>query len=194
MKRSVLRFIPLLIALFTVSGVQAENDPQQVKPYQHQGKKYPPVYFITNIKGADIKQTLEEHQAFAELDEDAIGAPLAVIAWSGLRMKQDATGFSSLMLSAGTLGIIPIVSNKEYKVGYFVYAGGELVDKYIYSMTSADVENIWAGPPRDSDELKPAEQVFAESTVTQFLHEIAANEELAELFEEYYLYAPAETQ
>ena len=140
----------------------------------------------------DIKEILDAENAFEALDKEAVGAPLAVIAVSDLRMKSDATAFSSLMLSASTLGLVPIVSNKEYKVAYFIYAGGDLVDKYVYSMTSSDVENMWSGRPRDKDELKPAEELFLEQTASEFLNEVAENQKLKDLFDEYYLYASRE--
>ncbi len=176
----------------TIAAEEAREQPVKAEKYQHQGKLYPPVFFKTNVTALPIKEKLESYNAFTKLDEEAVGSPIRVLALNGAQRKQDAAGFSSAMLSITTLGIIPIVSSKVYRVLYVVVVGDEVISSHHYEMTSSEVQNLWTLD--NSQKLKPEEEVFLEQSIDKFLTEVAANEELAELFDEYYLYAPEAAQ
>ncbi|MBN3563664.1 hypothetical protein [Aliamphritea spongicola] len=165
---------------------------QTSTPYQHQGRLFPPVYFQTNITTYPLKKRLRYHQAFKAFTEQENASPIAIVAIEGTRVKSDLTLLSSLTLSAATLGIFPLASNDIHQVTYLIFVNGELFTRYEYQMTSLEIKNIWA---TKADQIqKPEKSLFLEQSVNSLLHEIAANEELAELFEEYYLYAPSDTQ
>lgn len=179
------QFVLSLVLISFSVAVQAEDIPA-IPEYTHVGKQYPPVLFQSNIEDDAFVELLKEKQAFAGIDKDAIGSPVGIRVVKGLRIKQDATAFSSLMLSASTLGLIPVVTNKAFKVQYGVFVQGELISYYEYEMSSADVENMWGGPRLDK--LKPAEQLFLEGSVNQFLLDLKDDSEVQGLFSEYYTY------
>lgn len=193
MKTNGIKLIAALVISLGLSQTALADrteKPATVKKYQHEGKIYPPVFFETNITALPIKDKLESYQAFTRLDEKAVGSPIKVLALNRAQRKQDAAGFSSAMLSITTLGIIPVVSSKVYRVLYLVIIGDEVISSHHYEMTSSEVQNLWTLD--NSQKLKPEEEIFLEQSIDQFLTEVAAHKELAELFEEYYLYAPSE--
>ncbi|SEQ66944.1 hypothetical protein SAMN03080615_02282 [Amphritea atlantica] len=180
------KIILLLTVLFNSGLVQAADPSESFTEYVHQGDPYPPVLFQSNIEGDTFTEKLKSYGAFKSVDKDAMGSPIGIIVMKGLRMKADATSFSSLMLSAGTLGLIPVVSNKSFKVQYGVFVQGDLLSTFDYEMTSTDVENMWSGPR--TSEMKPAEELFLENSLSLFLNDLAKDRKAQELFREYYTY------
>lgn len=157
---------------------------EQFVSYKHFGSKYPPVLFVTNIDDVPVKETLESYDAFSRLDTEAVGLPIGVRVVKGHRTKQDGTQFSTLMLSASTLGIIPIVSNTEFKVYYDVFVQGKSIKQFKYQVDSTDVDNLWSAPYGDR-EVKPSEAKFIEYTLPKFMSELRESEEVQLVFEEY---------
>ncbi|KXJ62247.1 MAG: hypothetical protein AXW14_00245 [Alteromonas sp. Nap_26] len=155
--------------------------------YEHQGTVYPPVFFVTNVEDKAIKGQIEKYNAFSALDDKAVGLPIGVRVLKGHRTKQDGTQFSSLMLSASTLGIIPVVSNTEFKVRYDVFVQGKSIESFEYVMDSTDVNNFWTSAYRDF-ETSPTEEQFLRDTVPQFLKELKASKVAQENFAEYWEY------
>ena len=158
-----------------------------VDQYQHTGKQYPPVFFVTNIENVKFEEELSQFGAFSDISKESVGLPIGLRVLKGHRTKQDGTQFSSLMLSASTLGIIPIVQNTEFKVHYEVWVQGKLIKTFKYQMDSTDVNNIWTSN-YSSRETKPTEEVFIVDTLPQFLTELAKEDELQAVFNEYWLY------
>ncbi|MFW8590426.1 hypothetical protein ACOI22_06480 [Glaciecola sp. 2405UD65-10] len=152
--------------------------------YKHNGEVYPPVFFVTNIENNSIKEQFSAYKAFEVLDEKAVGLPIGVRILKGHRTKQDGTQFTSLMLSASTLGLIPIVSNTEFKVRYDVFVQGQSIADFEYMMDSTDVNNIWTSAYKNR-ETKPSEEVFLKDTLSQFLKDIKDHKDVQEVFAEY---------
>lgn len=178
--------LTFLCMLLPASLMAAGGEDKAFAQYVHQGQKYPPILFQTNIEEQAFADLFNSYGAFEQVDDDAIGAPIGVRVLKGLRIKQDATGFTSVMLSASTLGIIPVVTNKDFKVRYDVFIQGRSIANFEYQMTSTDVENMWSGPRQNT--MKPAEEIFLEQSIGQFLTELKKNEEVQQLFDEYFTY------
>lgn len=172
----------LLIFGFSLSI--AAQDKEVYKAYQHSGTKYPPVFLVSNIDKESYTNALNKHEAFERLDKEAIGLPIGLRIYKGRHVKQDGTQFSSLMLSAGTLGLLPIVSNTEFTLYYDIFVQGKLLERFEYSMDSTQVNNIWTNPHGIS-ETKPAEEVFMETSIDRFLNDLQDSEKAQELFSEY---------
>lgn len=176
----------LLFSGFVFSAF-AQDNVSPIVSYEHEGQAYPPVFFVTNIEDEEIKSMMEKYQAFMALDEDAVGLPIGVRVLKGHRTKQDGTQFSSLMLSASTLGIIPVVSNTEFKVRYDVFVQGKSIETFEYVMDSTDVDNFWTAAYKDY-ETSPTEEQFLMDTIPQFFTELKASEVSQEVFSEYWEY------
>ena len=153
-------------------------------PYEHDGQKYPPILLVTNIEQPSLPQLLNKYQAFSEVNEEAVGLPIGVRVLKLHHTKNDTTQFSTLMLAASTLGIMPIVSNKQFKVRYDVFTQGEIVSTFTYEIESTDVSNLWSDPA-NKNKTKPEEELFIEESISRFLTELEDSSEIQELFQEY---------
>lgn len=179
-----------LLSLAIISNVYAAETPAADAPtavapsYKHEGRDYPPVLFQTNIEDQSFKSALEGYGAFESLNDDSLGLPLGVLVLKNIRMKSDAKGISSLLLSASTLGIVPVMSNKEFSIRYDVFLQGKSVASYTYEMTSADVQNFWGGFEADKT-LKPEQEIFLDQSIVMFLNDLKSNEEVQGYFAEY---------
>lgn len=180
----------ILLILACSTFATATLAQQNVKPifhYEHKGNTYPPVFFVTNVEDKSIKEKVESYEAFAALDEKAVGLPIGVRILKGHRTKQDGTNASSILLSASTLGIIPIVSNTEFKVRYDVFVQGEPIETFEYTMDSTDVSNLWTAAYKEH-ETTPTEEQFLLDTIPQFLKELRESKVSQETFSEYWEY------
>ncbi|MCV6620373.1 MAG: hypothetical protein OIF51_01315 [Cellvibrionaceae bacterium] len=173
-----------LLASLTVLTAFAEDSQEIFTPYKHKGEKFPAVFFVSNIQKETYLNKLKQHEAFDRLDKEAIGLPIGLRVYKGRHVKQDGTQFSSVMLSATTLGLLPVVSNTEFTLYYDVFVQGKLLERFEYSMDSTQVNNIWTNP-HGSDETKPAEEVFMETSIDRFLHDLSKSEKAKKLFSEY---------
>ncbi len=187
MKKFTNSLVSTLMLSITAFGSVAQETASPIVSYEHEGKIYPPVFFVTNIEDDEIKLKIEQYQAFAALDENAVGLPIGVRVLKGHRTKQDGTQFSSLMLSASTLGIIPVVSNTEFKVRYDVFVQGKPIETFEYVMDSTDVDNFWTAAYKDY-ETSPTEEQFLLDTIPQFFTELKASEASQAVFAEYWEY------
>jgi hypothetical protein len=179
----------LVLAMLTTHNAVALDDEGVIASsalvnYEHTQEAYPPVLFVTNIEDKAFMDTLTGFGAFQNLDEKAVGLPIGLRILKGHRTKQDGTQFTSLMLSASTLGLIPVVSNTEFKVKYDVYVQGESIASFEYMMDSTDVDNMWTSAYNDR-ETKPSETQFLQDTLPQFLKELKEHKEAQEVFAEY---------
>ncbi|MBQ4879859.1 hypothetical protein J8M21_21810 [Pseudoalteromonas luteoviolacea] len=165
------------------SNTQVVTEPVLTE-YKHQGVTYPPVLFVTNIEDSNFTDSLDGYEAFSKLDKEAVGLPIGLRVLKLHRTKQDATQFSSLMLSASTLGIIPIVSNTEFKVRYDIFVQGKSIAHFEYSMDSTDVGNMWT-QAYNKRETKPSEVQFLADTIPAFLNELSNSKEVKLAFAEY---------
>lgn len=183
--------LPMLLALTAMAQAAAQEADATavVGEYHHEGPKYPPLFYQSNIDNESFKQALLARQAFSRLDEDAVGLPIGLMVIKNLSAKIDAAGFTSMMLAAGTLGLVPMVNNKEFTVYYIVFVHGERIARFEYAMSSADVEMLWsAGQQRG---IKPEEETFLENTIPRFLADVQKDEKVRAVFDEYYQYFPA---
>lgn len=179
-------FCIILMAVF--SHVALGNDKNQTlaTEYQHSGKKYPPILFVTNIENDTFENKLKSYDAFADVSTEAVGLPIGIRVLKGHRTKQDGSQISTVLLSASTLGLIPIVSNTEFKVHYEVWVQGKLINTFKYQLDSTDVNNIWVA--NYGRETKPSEEQFIIDTLPQFFTELKKDEEAQAVFDEYWLY------
>lgn len=175
------------LILLLVSMVSANAKDQVADEYRHAGKVYPPVFFVSNIDDETVLQKLKDYNAFTKLDKDAVGLPIGVRILKGRRNKQDAASFSSTMLSASTLGLIPVVANTEFKVHYDVFVQGKSIATFKYQMDATEVANLWT-VGRNTGETKPSEVLFIEHTIPKFLNEMKHSSEVQAVFQEYWEY------
>ncbi|MBQ4864179.1 hypothetical protein J8L98_21035 [Pseudoalteromonas sp. MMG013] len=152
--------------------------------YDHSSPVYPPVFFVSNVENELFLDKFNKYQAFETLDKEAVGLPIGVRVLKGHKTKQDSTQFSSMMLSASTLGLIPLVSNTEFKVRYDVFVQGKSIAHFEYSMDSKDINNMWTAAYKDH-KTKPSEILFLQDTLPKFLTELKGDPKVQAAFSEY---------
>lgn len=188
MKKLMTALLLAHLSVFAVHALGAET-PAPTADYQHHGPKYPPVFFVTNVESAAFKEKLNGYGAFARLDSEAVGLPIGLRIVKGHRTKQDATTMSSVMLSASTLGLIPMVSSTEFKVYYDVYVQGKSIAEFEYQVDSTDVNHLWAANTGER-KTKPAEELFMDYSLSLFLSDVQKSEKVQAAFAEYWQYFP----
>ena len=184
---SLLRLMAASILIVASALGFAETESTPAQPYQHEGRQYPPILFATNAQVEDFKSIFESFGAFAEVDNESVGIPIGVRVLRGKRTKQDGASFSSAMLSASTLGLIPMVSNKEFKVLYDVFVQGRSIAQFTYQLDSTDVDHMWVGGI-EHNKTSEGEAVFLRHSVSMFLNDIKEHEEVQAVFAEYWEY------
>ncbi|MCG7994487.1 MAG: hypothetical protein JAZ06_03585 [Candidatus Thiodiazotropha taylori] len=181
------------LALIFNTGVFAEDQAtDEIPPYQHSGTRYPPILLVTNINSPSMSDLLNKYHAFSRIDKEAVGLPIGVRILKLHRTKNDSMQFTTLMLAATTLGIVPVISNKEFKVRYDVFAQGEIVSTFTYQTNSTDANNIWMGVENEN-ETKPDEELFIKESVSRFLSELKDSTDTQALFQEYREYYPSDS-
>jgi hypothetical protein len=175
--------------LFSASVLANDGDLQPSQTYTHNGVKYPPILLVTNIDKPSLSDIFNQYQAFSNIDKEKVGLPIGIRVLKLHRTKNDSTQFSTAMLAASTLGLLPIVSNTEFKVRYDVFAQGEIVSTFTYQVDSTEVSNLWSNANK-KNKTKPEEELFIEDSVSRFLNEVKNSEETQALFKEYREYFP----
>ena len=173
------------ISILATTCIAADDErSENAIPYKHNGQKYPPILLVTNIEQPSLPSLFNKYQAFSEVNQEALGLPIGVRVLKLHHTKNDTTQFSTLMLAASTLGIVPIVSNNQFKVRYDVFTQGEIVSTFTYEIESTDVSNLWSDPAK-KQKTKPEEELFIEESISRFLTELKDSSESQELFQEY---------
>ena len=185
LKRLLFGFASILLT--NIGGAGAEESGSAIFDYKHEGALYPPVFFVSNDKDQALRSKLEQYSAFTALDEQAVGLPIGVRILKAQRTKQDGKQISSILLSASTLGLIPVVSNTEFKVRYDVFVQGKSLVHFEYSMDSTDVDNFWTAAYKEH-ETSPTEEQFLLDTLPKFLDELKSSTVIQDVFAEYWEY------
>ena len=154
----------------------------------------PPMRFYSSIADGDVYDTLKANPAFANLDRETYGTPLAVLVTHTLRPTAggNAAGMFTAILSGSTLGLIPIVTNEELVVRYEVMLQGKPIATYSFSRTKTRAQNLWsmggagdkyAGLGKDGFE-------WLKSTAVEFAGKAAHDARLAQVQAEIDYYFP----
>ncbi len=179
--------VGLFILCLSVQANDAQELTSKQSSYIHQGKLYPPVFFINHIPDSDFKDfknKMQALQAFEDVNDDIYGSPIGVRVWVGNSIQADATSFTSVLISSSLLGLTPVVSNELLRVKYQVLVQGEVIDSMEYEFNHTDAEMIWN--LRKEQKLGPDETSFVYSTIPLFFKDLAQSTEAKEVFEEYY--------
>ena len=150
----------------------------------------PAMNYYSSIASDELYTAIKAHAAFANLEKELYGSAITVRVTHSLQPTAagKATGFMSAILTGGTLGLIPAVSNNNLALVYEVKVHGKAVATFKYERTFTRAFNIWSkdetyGLGKDGLE-------WARSTATQFAADAANDPRVLELKREYEFYFP----
>jgi hypothetical protein len=147
---------------------------------------YPPMVFISSVSEEKLLEAIREVPEFAKIDDEALGSPIVLQVRHFTRMTAggSAAGFGSAVLSGGTLGIIPIVTNNDLVVKYEFTVHGTPIASFEYEENFTEVESLYDM----NTELEGEMLAWAEATVDQFIKDINGNADIQAVFDEYRYY------
>jgi hypothetical protein len=150
----------------------------------------PAMNYYSSIASDELFAAIKAHPAFAKLDKELYGSALSVRVTHSLQPTAagKATGFFSAILTGGTLGLIPAVSNNNLALIYEVKVHGKTAATFTYQKTFTRAFNIWSKD--ETHGLGKDGLEWAQSTATQFAADAASDPRVLELKREHDLYFP----
>jgi hypothetical protein len=169
-----------IIACLIAANVQASD------------AELPAMNYYSSIARDELFAAIKSHPAFAKLDKELYGSALTVRVTHSLRPTAAgmATGVFSAILTGGTLGLIPAVSNNNFVLTYELRVHGKTAATFTYHKTFTRAINIWAKDQTyglGTDGLE-----WAKSTAAQFASDAAKDPRVLDIKREHDLYFAAE--
>jgi len=129
----------------------------------------PPMKFLSSLAGDEVFTVLKADPALAALDKELAGSPLSLIVTHTVRPTAagTATGLLSAVLSGGTLGIIPVVTNDRLVIRYEVLLNGKTVTTYNFERTATRAQNLWTMGTQGDDGLGKAGLEWLKTTAAE---------------------------
>ncbi|MFC3151457.1 hypothetical protein ACFOEK_10505 [Litoribrevibacter euphylliae] len=164
----------LLLALFPVVCYSEEA-------------KFPPVFYQTNVQDEAFEVLLKQESNFEMIDSESVGRPIGLLIVEKSRRKQTATAFSSGLISAVALGVLPVLDDREYAISYKLYAQGQEIVEFEYGVTATEFRNFWT-IHKTINKAADAENAYRNQTISMFFDDLTKSKEANKLFEEYRYY------
>jgi len=152
----------------------------------------PAMKFYSSVGAEEVLASLKANPMLAALDKELPGSPLSLIVTHTLRPTAggQAAGLLSAMLSGGTLGLLPVVTNDRLVVRYEVMLNGKTLTTYNYERTATRAQNIWAGADGYGG-LGKAGMEWLQSTATETADKLTRDPALLAVRDEIAFYFPA---
>jgi hypothetical protein len=185
-RRWVARIIGVISCAATagVSGSDANSAPaSQTDPV------LPTVSFHADAAGNDLFDALHSSPMLAHLSKEAPGSPIQLRIFHSVHPAHvDAKNFFSGLLSVGTLGLSPVVMSGEHTLHYELYVNGQRVVRHEYSANLSRKQYLRDKGADATHGLGPDGEIWAKSTVDLFLKDLAHDDAVRTLNEEYQRY------
>ena len=149
----------------------------------------PTISFRADPSGNDLFDALQSAHLFANLSKEAPGSPIQLRIYHSVHPANvDAKNFFSGLLSVGTLGLSPVIMSGEHTMHYELYVNGQRISRYEYSATLSRNEYLRGKTADATHGLGPDGVVWAKSTVDLFLNDLAHDNSVRALNDEYQAY------
>jgi len=106
----------------------------------------PTLHFSSSIAGDEIYDVLKASALFSALDKEKPGSPIGVRVSHIYRRTAGGTasGLMSAILTGGSLGLIPAVTNRDLSITYELVVNGSVVTRYSYQKNLTRVFSIYS--------------------------------------------------
>jgi hypothetical protein len=149
----------------------------------------PTVSFHADAAGNELFDALHSSPMLAHLSKEAPGSPIQLRIFHSVHPAHvDAKNFFSGLLSVGTLGLSPVVMSGEHTLHYELYVNGQRVVRHEYSANLSRKQYLRDKGADATHGLGPDGEVWAKSTVDLFLKDLAHDDAVRTLNEEYQRY------
>jgi hypothetical protein len=149
----------------------------------------PTISFRADASGNDLFDALQSAHLFAHLSKEAPGSPIQLRIYHSVHPAHvDAKNFFSGLLSVGTLGLSPVIMSGEHTMHYELYVNGQRISRYEYSAKLSHNAYTYGKAADATHGLGPDGVVWAKSTVDLFLNDLAHDNSVRGLNDEYQVY------
>jgi hypothetical protein len=149
----------------------------------------PTIAFRADASGDDLFEALQSAHLFAHLSKEAPGSPIQLRIYHSVHPANvDAKNFFSGLLAVGTLGLAPVVMSGEHTMHYELYVNGQRISRYEYTAKLSRNEHLNGKTADPTHGLGPDGVIWAKSTVDLFLNDLAHDDAVRALNEEYQMY------
>lgn len=174
-----------------LSGAQSGVDAESGAPpgaLAHQTEPLPGMRFSSTIASSVLYDALRATPKFVKLDNEQHGSPLFVsvthVAETSSASK--AGSLTSALFAGVTLGLLPVVTNRDFTVKYEIYVNGNLITSHSYSRHISRVFNLHS---KDTTYGLGEEGLsWLKGTAGQFAADASADPKVDALIEEYHVY------
>ncbi|QDP02719.1 hypothetical protein [Thalassotalea sp. PS06] len=148
---------------------------------------FPAMKYISGVDDDINFDLLIKDPLLENLEKDLHGSPFLFASFiqnsstEGGQVSQFTTG----LLSATTLGLVPVVTNNDLTIHYRIRLQQTTISEFTYSKNFTDAGFLWAGPDQ---ELSTEVKAWVKSTVPMFLRDVRRDEKLKEMIDEYQYY------
>ncbi len=148
----------------------------------------PTISLRADAAGSELFDALKAAPLMAHLSREAPGSPIQLRIYHSVHPANvDAKNFFSGLLAVGTLGLSPVIMSGEHTLHYELYVNGQRLSRHEYSAKLSRNEHL-GGKADPTHGLGPDGVVWARSTVELFLQDLAHDDSVRALCEEYQVY------
>ncbi len=149
-----------------------------------------PMFVVTAFEGEQetkFVELLQKQDLLAKVSHKSYGAPVRLIV--SYHHETTAGGsvasFTTLMMSASSLGVIPVVENNDFVVTYQLRVQSKTIANFNYVINTTNAVSIYAGKEA---KFSPKVQAFIDSTPAKFAADLAKEAAFKTLTQEYEFY------
>ncbi len=185
----VARFIAVIGIISCAATASVSASDANTAPETQADLVLPTVLFHADAAGDELFDALHSSPLLKHLSKEAPGSPIQLRIFHSVHPAHiDAKNFFSGLLSIGTLGLSPVVMSGEHTLHYELYVNGQRVLRREYSANLSRKQYLRERPADATHGLVPDGQAWARSTVDLFLKDLANDDAVRALNEEYRRY------
>ena len=141
--------------------------------------------------GMELYDDLQHRMKLLRLDKESPGAAIQLRIYHTVHTTAGGTakGVLSGLFAAGTLGLIPMVISGEHTIHYDLYVNGVVLTRRQYTTNLSHAKRLTAADTTHG--LGADGQLWAKSTIDNFLADTAGDQKLAATIAEYHEYFDA---
>ena len=176
----------LIGGLLSATPARSQAPDTGAKPAVPNAAPAPSIAFASTIASEELYAALKRFPVFASLDKEKLGSPIAIRVSLEFGRVSTPSNIASAVLTIGTLGLLPAVSNRDLLITYEVLVNSSVLSSYSYSKRVTRVFNMYSTDRTHG--LGDDGLAWVAGTAAQFADDLAHDPRYAELQSEYHYY------